>query len=1244
MDTRRAFWAMLMSWSVLAGSVLADPLAVFECRESVGRDWPRTLVTYRHEFPRGQVAPGNLRLVDHAGREQPVQFWRVKPHEDGSLASARMSFYAELSKGGSYRCELQAGTPIGGGSVPTALTQGSQTILDNGIVALRLPPVGETRFEQSLSMGSDHGQMLAAYGQQIARGIAPGPIQGIRMSDGRWVGGSYFFAANPEAAPKVTGYVCRITEQGPLFAEASIRYTFTNGGWYELTARVLAGDPAVRIDEQFDMGPAGSVWDYRMMVSLTDGWKDGGWKPDVAYWISAEERLKGRDERFQTKLREAGLPVAPDCGSTSLVYDEPFKHVFDVAVRYPWHPNAQFFGLISTADLTRDAVASGRTPFLAVVPMHAGNWRGSIDPSDGMLFSYKAGDLCLNWRLHASPHPRSMLHTGEYDPDQPLTFCRRQWALIGGSFQPFEKLWAFRAQEGGVTLEDYKDWILDWPADPDVTYPRLLFGRADVERLKGRMDGFPAADQFRKFLYINETEARRQDLWSKLTSGGEWDSPSGMVRTLLTRGDPANTPWAIGYRVSQMTGWAGDMDELLSSDKLNREQRRRLRSDIAALCHLLSEPDINPRGSMTHLGNPNMPINRFFGLAWAAALIPDHPMSKTWLDLSARYLRYKLAMNTAPGGTWGELISYYDASAPHLIQTAGVLARTGRMDDATARLAVAPALFTLHLLTPTDPRFDARMIPGWGHEGLPQGIQFLMAANAIRAIDPQLAASFVWGWDAMGRPMAGHHDAGFSPRAQANAELLGTLPADFVPPQLASTWLPGFGATMRAHAGTPNETYLSFHQGYQVSHCDENQGDFTLYAGGAPLVPLSLDGYAIHGDKPFGQLFRTFGFHSRVRFGQQNNTGGWPGGGALGGAPAHGFNPSVDYVRGISDEGPQQWNRQIAFLKSKSPAQPSYFVFRDSFSPLHSEDQLQPKWWYLRTLGHREQVEVGEDEFNYTSEFGPRLNVHFLQPARIEVQSREATQRAPLYHINAANWRRAHNNAGKEGDLSVEDTITVNAVGPIPAGQDILVALYPHAQDQPAPHYESLAGGVARITTGESVDYVFLNHRPFEFHNEEVSFEGIAGAVRIFPEEVHLIISEGPGSVAYQKAALYSEGPTMKVITRNDAPREQVVRFPSPWKLAERELPNGCRTAGPARCELTVFTDRISGRSEGFGGFLYAPMPPEMKALPMLLIDGQTYAPGTSGSNLIIPLMPGPHEFEIRVLEQPPVFRNWQAW
>lgn len=1230
------------------GAASVAPLATFDCQERLGRDWPRTLVTYERQFPIGALEAGEGRLVNTSGEEQAVQLWRVKRHPDGSIASARISFLAELSKGGGYRFELQAGKPAGTNRAPTAAAGADFTTLEGGVVALRLPKAGEFRFEPPLQMGADQAAMVAAYGRQVENGIAPGPIQGMRLADGRWIGGSYFFAANPDRAPKVTGYHCRITEQGPLFVEAVVRYTFHQGGWYELTARMLEADPAVRIDEQFDMGSPGSMWDYRMMISLTSGWRAEGWKPDVACWISPEERLKGREPGFQAALQQIGLKVSSDCGSTPIRYDEPFKHVFDIAVRYPWHPNAHFFGLARTADLTAEAVTAGTAPFLAVIPMHAGNWRGSSDPMDGMLFAYQLGDLCLNWRLRASPHPRTMLHTGEYDPDLPLTFCRRQWALVGGGFQPFEKLWAFRAQEGNVTLDDYKDWVLDWPADPKVTYPRLLFGRAEVDRLKPRLDQLPDGKSFRQYLYVEETDRRREELWNKLTGNNEWSSPASEARHVLSKGDPSNIAWAIGYRVSQMTGWAGDMDELLSSEKLAPGQRVRLRRDLAALCYALSEPDVNPRGSMTHLGNPNMPINRFCGLAWAAALIPDHPMASTWLDTAAKYVRYKLAMNTAPGGTWGELLTYYAASAPHLMQTASVLARTGRLDDSTARLAVMPAQFTQTLLTPRDPRFDARILPGWGHEGIEQGVHFLVAANTVRAFDLPLARSLAWSWDAFGRPLNGHHDAGFSPRAQAHADLLSQLPPSYVPPQLHSAWLPGFGVSLRAHAGDPNETQLTLRQGYSVSHCDANQGDFTLYAKGAPLVSLSLVGYAIHGDGPFAQLNRNFGWHSRLRFGAPTNTGGWPGGGARGGIPAHAFNPSVDYARAVGDYGPQRWTRQVLFCKGHSAAGPNYFVFRDSATPLGgSAGSLEPKWWYLRTLGRKSQVRTNARGLEYTSAFGTKLNAHFLQPSQVSAESRDAAQNVPLYFVTARNWMRASSpmvQKGGEDNITVEDSMTITAFGPVPPSQDLMVVLYPQASHEPAPRYESLGDGIARITTSEGTDTVFLGAENRKFADADLAFEGRAGAVRVFQNEVHLILSEGPGSISYRGTTLRSEAPAVQVVSKAGLEKKQTFAPPASWKLDKSILPAGCRLEGPARCEISMANDRITGRSEGFGGLLYAPMPPGMKVLPTLIIDGQTFAPGTSGDTLVIPLMPGVHDFEVRALEQPPVFRNWQAW
>jgi hypothetical protein len=269
MNRRYTSILALLCWLFAGVPCIAQDIAAFECRESIGLAWPRTLVTYQRELPAGRAKPGELRLVDAAGKEQPMQLWQVKTHDDGSLKSARISFYAELARGGSYHYELQPRKPAISSSAPKAQIQNGLITLDNGIVAVRLPAAGKVTFDPPLNMGTDHGQMLDAFGRQAAKGIAPGPIQGIRLSDGRWVGGSYFFASKSDTAPKVTGYTCRIIEEGPLFVETKIRYTLTNSGWYELTARVLADDRAIRIDEQFDMGEPGSMWDYRVMISLT---------------------------------------------------------------------------------------------------------------------------------------------------------------------------------------------------------------------------------------------------------------------------------------------------------------------------------------------------------------------------------------------------------------------------------------------------------------------------------------------------------------------------------------------------------------------------------------------------------------------------------------------------------------------------------------------------------------------------------------------------------------------------------------------------------------------------------------------------------------------------------------------------------------------------------------------------------------------------------------------------------------
>mgnify|MGYP006144780779 CR=1 FL=1 len=84
--------------------------------------------------------------------------------------------------------------------------------------------------------------------------------------------------------------------------------------------------------------------------------------------------------------------------------------------------------------------------------------------------------------------------------------------------------------------------------------------------------------------------------------------------------------------------------------------------------------------------------------------------------------------------------------------------------------------------------------------------------------------------------------------------------------------------------------------------------------------------------------------------------------------------------------------------------------------------------------------------------------------------------------------------------LSGEMTVAGNALPAgswlrLPPGQDILAMLYPRKGAEAAPQYESLADGVARVTTGEGTDYAFVGRARFQYKGEEVSFDGVAGAL-----------------------------------------------------------------------------------------------------------------------------------------------------
>jgi hypothetical protein len=301
-----------------------------------------------------------------------------------------------------------------------------------------------------------------------------------------------------------------------------------------------------------------------------------------------------------------------------------------------------------------------------------------------------------------------------------------------------------------------------------------------------------------------------------------------------------------------------------------------------------------------------------------------------------------------------------------------------------------------------------------------------------------------------------------------------------------------------------------------------------------------------------------------------------------------------------------------------------------------------------------------------------------------------------------------------EDNITVKDEMSVSSFGPVPAGQPVVALMYPRGANEPAPKVEPGEPGVVRVTTGESVDYLFADRKPINAKMGDVSFEGLAGAVRVFPDAVHFVIAEGGGIARYKDVTFVSPHPATIVVPLAELTAGRRIEVPplashlsfaldpAAGKIEDvapgvQRQTTGDRTAvafhsgqpihfdqdgivfhgrsggvvrdkadgstrlvlldgdqiaaGDVRLQhyaspvdVTVTPDTITGRSEADGGILILPSPKGITYLPEFVLDGRSWGAGTNGPDLIIPLPPGEHEFQVRNLKQPEVFRDWQRW
>jgi len=1015
----------------------------------------------------GEFTPGVVEVVDEVGKTVVSQVEVTAKHRDGSIKSCRMSFYAELPKGGQFAYTVRrAEHPVRYATGLAASEKGKGIEITSETAGVRIPATGGEKFTA----------------KPVAASQVPSPILAYRLANGQWAGKGWL-----ESDRLVTGWSQQVVADGPLYKEYAYEVTYAPAGYYRVRVRVEAEEPLVYVAEEYDMHAATAGKDC-FVLSLNDGWK-----PDTALW-SADRLPAGKQALVRDRRTENDTCVWRE----ALDFTADRRH----SQLYPcldWGGKSQWYGIFNETD--------ANSPFAGIMTLHSGAWR-LPDQSLSPILWTKDGQVLVKFRtsINLNGAPQNPFSTAEIDTCLPQTLGRRMWALVlgprpgmlkNGKTLDYTRLDFYRNYYGFVNLNDYKDWTLTWDAQYHPG-PRVFGSPEQLARLKANLDKCPGKDQIKDYALV-----------------------TGNVKTATRNGQEADWTLANHFDFSLQYFWSHyrqtqtDYDPLFLADsalackELPAELRQSLLAKVAANCYLLSNADFNPRGAGVHLGNPNMPINRYMSLPCFVALIPDHPHAKKWLDEAYDYTKWKVSYNvTSAGGTFRENPGYATYGPTNFMGIAAIVLRNaGYPIDRFEPLKDIGRYFEAIDTPPTPARGQyrqlivdwlhgrkVRVLPGFGNgPDVPGGMTYMLLANLTAKSDPAFASRMMTDWMEAGQYQ------GSSDLMQPYYWLFWDPAIAPAPVKRTDSLLAGFGGILRDHADSPEETYVALRQGYTQSHWNPDQGCFVLYARGACLAPPTGWGYSgtagiCHDSRIcFGTPLADHE-HGRVDTNVED----------------YGFTPAVGYLLGRQTFKARwdptktltndfQWSRQVLMLRSEKVTDPSYVVVRDSTQgscPLSS-------WWYQWLTAAQDKVTAKPGGVHVEAADGVKLDVTFVEPANPQVTIKGT----------------------KVGGFS-EDYAQISVTqGP---EKGYLTVFYPYKAGEPTPqNIERLADGLLRIVTPLSTDYVFCAvEKPVVFRDALVDINAFAGAVRIFPDHVVLVNASGlQGSVGYKGVTATGIGP-----------------------------------------------------------------------------------------------------------------------
>ena len=1043
--------ALLCAVPLLAASLAKS----FTLSDYVGVHWTDELVHETLTFAPGVLTGVAAARVEVEKTAIPSQISDVLRHADGSIQSMNVWFMA---------------TVPAHAAVTYTITPGKAGMTEAGVQVKTTPDTLELTTHAPTPVGIRLLNGTKSFGWPVPAADVPGPIQGLLLASGRVTGSGQLHV--PFHVRSIT---TEVTATGPLFAEARVRYQFTEGYW-TLTARVLTGSPLVTISEDLDTG-----WNaqngFKADRFYTFTVNGEGFAPTQAFFLARNDKPE-----YQNLLP----PTPQDIVST--VAGSPTNASCAVCCGYtPTTPTAgaQDYGLIgwtcwsSRVGVGIRYIEPGKDA-VGFVAEDTPYWRNQM----AIRFRREAnGAITANLPLQVYEQEWQLDGYGRHSPnstgktlDVPEMTARRKWGIMlttpeDETKQKLISLLNTSAKAAAWPLDTVKEWTLDWP-DPLAKAAWAPDSSKLAKDVMTQVDKWIAAKRaFGNFGIFSMHDYFLVSVWD-LKGKGLAD-----LKTILN--NPA---------------------QLSAADRL------RLRRQVAYIAYIMHSPQVFPWGTGAHLGNPNMSIMAMQTRSFCSALIADHPMVHAWGQWTSAFVRNYIERFCNDAGAFYECPSYTFVTLNQLIESNNVMVANGLDDSLNTPRFADGVRFTMNWLLPPDLRFNGlRTIMPIGNTSYQSIVPDYNAklVDYFKTRNPELAGQFEWAINQ-------------------------TLPADKrltqvkeVTPDLKSAWFKDYGVMMRHGFGTPYETYLFMMAGNNLGHYETTDHMvYTLYAKGQPINLHFGNGYFPQFGRPW--LRNGVSVDHRVN-------------GAYERLYAHvntaAFMPATEYAHaaldmdevlppcgeyppdyGKPDANPLKfepesmptmtWHRQILFVKDADPKGPNYFAIRDSFGgkPTKPTDD---SFWFLAT-GMTRQGNV----FHFDGQLPVDMDVFVNTPAHPDVETAKFGHiQQPYYRLTGDDLNYYPNKQRREDQLCLRLKQ--------PTGGGYLVILYPRLKGlDPAATYTTLGENAVKVETTLSTDYLLLDAFPATVKADGLEMHGTSIAVRKYQDGKLVVTnSEGPATV-----------------------------------------------------------------------------------------------------------------------------------